>query len=95
MEPFIIEVRETTHLTGVRVRELTSWALEELKSGGYRALGRVVTDNGVTLDFLRFTETSPIKRREGRTLITESGSRYTLLKPLEGEDPESYTVIPE
>lgn len=95
MSTLIIDVHETIRTTGTRVRELTDWYIYEFTPGIYKAAGRTVTDNGVVLDFIRLTDTSPIKYRKGRTLITESGSEYTLLEPHAKQDPNGYLMFEE
>jgi hypothetical protein len=86
---------------GPRVREIGSWKLlpvpvgVAIKPNELYIDGITVKDAGVVLDFLRLTTSSPIIRREGRTLITESGSRYTLLEPYKDQDPDAYLSISE
>jgi hypothetical protein len=89
----VVDVVYTTHTSGVRIREIDNWSLVEFAPGEYYLDGRCTVDNGVVLDFIRLTKTSPIKYREGRTLITESGSRYFLQMPAEHQERFGYKIF--
>lgn len=96
LEPHFNEIIE--HTEGTRDRTLDDWRLHTVLTHNgtrYFATGTVITEHGKALPFTRVTETSFIKKREGRTLITDSGSRYALLKPHAYESEESYLLIPE
>ena len=86
-----------THESGTRDRMFTNWKLIPAPEapGQYYAMGQTLTEHGQALSHCRLTTTSLIVRREGRTLITTSGSRYTLLEPLEKADSETYLLVPE
>ena len=86
--------RIITHTSGIRNRQITNWKFIPDIDGSYIA-GITLSEDGVTLDFLRTTTTSIVKCREGRIMITSSGSRYELMDPAPGVDPNSYLTIPE
>lgn len=93
--PVHVVVETTVRTTGQRVREMDEWYLVEFAPNEYRLDGRCHSEDGVILTWTRYTQTSPIKRREGRTLITESGSRYTLLEPHARQNPNGYLMFDE
>lgn len=72
-----------------RTRSITNWSVYDWGDGEYSVAGWVVNgDEPGDGEVLRSTRTSPIQNREGtNVVITESGSRYTLLDPHQDQDP--------
>lgn len=88
--------KEHIRTTGRRIRTLINWRLQEY-DGDWVLTGYVLNGNEPgDGEKLRFTTTSPIVNRTGtKTLITTSGSEYTLDAPHELQDPEQVMEFPE
>jgi hypothetical protein len=78
-----------TPVLSSRTRTLHDWSLFDWGNGEYSAEGWVTSGNEPgDGEAVRHTRTSPISHREGtNVVITQSGSRYTLLAPRDRQDP--------
>ena len=88
--------KEHFRTSGQRVRTLTNWKIHHYESRpvltGYVLKGNEAGDGQA----LRFTTTSEVVARIGTdTLVTYSGSRYTLETPHEDQSPEDILMFPE
>lgn len=78
---------------GPRVRKITNWKLHKFQDK-YFLTGITISENEIPInDRIRFTQTSTIEKRINRTLITESGSHYTLMDPHLEQDPDQYLIF--
>lgn len=73
-------------LPGPRARRLDQWKLTHIlasdkKTKIWKLSGITVSENGVPVNCIRLTTTSPIADCKGALVTTASGSRYFLLEP--------------
>lgn len=87
--PTLLDVIGRSPILPKRTRSISNWSIYDWGDGDYSVTGAVITgDEPGDGKVHRATRTSPIQRREGaNVVITESGSRYTLLEPAKNQDP--------
>lgn len=94
----VFTVGRTYPLDTRRKRLLTGWEIIPYTDDGadeWKVQGQVIEDSEpMPASGIRFTTSSPIQYRVGRTLITESGSQYHLDDiPAVGQDADGYEMF--